>query len=141
MEKIRLLNLEDGWIDSKVHFITFQIFSMNQLSKSIFLSGYTILALLGAVIGVDQFIHGYTFAALGLFMTALPFVFFISALFLFDIARTSANLSIGSWVVTIGVFVLGYAFYIKSAESMAAVGFLLALCWFLYIKWWCLELQ
>ena len=41
-----------------------------------------------------------------------------------------------SGIVGLGVLILIYAFYINGAENMASIGFLLAIGWFLYVKWY-----
>ena len=104
--------------------------------KSIFISIFPLLCLIGVVISVDQYIHGYLFAALGLAMTSIPMLFLLGKLFLSDVPRTTPNLNIYSGFVGLGFLILIYAFYIKGAESMVAIGFLLAICWFLYLRWY-----
>ena len=94
------------------------------------------LCLLGIGISIDQYIHGYYFAALGLGMTSIPMLFFLGKLFLTDVPRTSPNLNIYSGIVGFGSLLLIYAFIIKDAEWMAAIGFDLTICWVLYLKWY-----
>ncbi len=107
-----------------------------QLLKSIFLSLYLTFAFVGIAIGVDQYIHGYPLAALALGLISLSFVLFLAWLFIFPVARTSPNLHLVSGIVVIGTVLLGIAFYKQQAEAMSALGFVLALCWWLYIKWY-----
>ena len=104
--------------------------------KSIFISVFPILCLIGIAISVDQYMHGYIFAATGLAMTSIPMLFFLGKLFLTDVPRTTPDLNIYSVFVGIGTLILIYAFYIDGAESMASIGFFLAICWVLYIKWY-----
>ena len=104
--------------------------------KSIFVSIFPILCLVGVVISIDQYIHGYLFASIGLAMTSIPLLFLFGKLFLTDVPRTSPNLNIYSGIVGLGLLFLIYAFYSNEAESMASIGFLLTICWFLYVKWY-----
>ena len=107
-----------------------------QLLKSIFLSLYLMMAFAGIAIGVDQYVHGYPLAALALGLISLSFVLFIAWLFIFPVARTSANPKLVSGIIFIGTVLLGIAFYKQQVEAMSALGFVLALCWWFYIKWY-----
>ena len=109
---------------------------MSQTLKSLFIVTYPLLALVGLALAVDQYVHGYLFAAIGLALITIPFLFFMGKLFFTDVARTEANLNAFTFFIVIGTVLLIYAFYISGAESMAAVGFLLAVCWFLYVHWY-----
>lgn len=104
--------------------------------KSIFIGLYPILCLLGLVIAVDQYIHNYLFAAIGLVLLSLPMLVFLGQLFLTNVARTSTNLLGYSISIVIGCIILAYAFFTGRAETMAVIGFILALGWLAYIKWY-----
>ncbi len=109
---------------------------MNQKLKSLFIIAYPVLSLFGVVIAVDQYVHHYKIAALGLLLVSLPILFFMAWLFMYRTARTSAKLTIYSLFVVAGTLVLAYALYAGTAEPMASIGFLIALCWFLYVEWY-----
>lgn len=104
--------------------------------KSFFVSICPLLCLLGIVISIDQYVHGYSIAALGLAMTSIPMLFFLVKLFVVNTPRTSANLNVYSGVVVIGSILIFYALYTGEAEAMSSIGFLPAICWFLYVRWY-----
>lgn len=109
---------------------------MNQRLKSLFIVTYPILALFGVVVSVDQYVHNNIIAAIGLAMVSFPILLFLGWLFMYKTARTSAKLIVYSIIVGVGTVVLVYGFYIGRAESMASIGFLSAISWFLYVEWY-----
>jgi len=104
--------------------------------KSLFISFYPILCLLGLYIAFDQYTHGYLFASLGLALMAFPMIAFLGQLFLTNVARTSANLKGYSSIVILGAFLLSYAFIVGRAESIATIGYILGLGWLAYLLWY-----
>ncbi len=109
---------------------------MNQILKSFFIGLYPLLALFGIVLAIDQYIHQFYSASIGLFLLSLPIIIFLGIVFLTDVARTKTHLTPYSVIVLIGTAILGYAFGSNDAEPMAALGFVLSLCWFLYVYWY-----
>jgi len=95
-----------------------------------------VLCLLGLAVAVDQYAHGYLYAALGLVLLSGPMLFFLGKLFLTNVARTSAGLEVYSFFIVLGTLVLGFAFYTNDAETMSGIGFLNGLLWFVYLKWY-----
>ncbi len=110
--------------------------NLNQMLKSIFISTFPLLCLIGLGIAFDQYLHAFHLAALGLVLCALPMLMFLAKLFLTDVARTSAHLNTYTIFIVLGVMILAYAFFTKEAEPMAGLGFILALFWLLYLKWY-----
>ena len=108
----------------------------NSMLKSLFISTFPILCLVGLGISVDQYLQGDLLAAVGLLLLSIPMLFFLGRLFLADVARTSSNLNIYSGFVVVGFFILIYSFYNNEAQTVSSIGFLIAVCWFLYIKWY-----
>ena len=104
--------------------------------KSIFIGLYPLLCLVGLAIAVDQYIHEFYYAAIGLALISIPMLFFLGTLFLTHVPRTTVNLISYSALVGVGTIVLIYAFYIGGAESMAGIGFILGLGWIAYLKWY-----
>lgn len=106
------------------------------MSKSIFISIFPFLCLLGIGISIDQNNHSYIWAAVGLGLTSIPMLFFLAKLFLTDMPRTSANLNLYTFFIALGSILLIYAFYKDRAEPIAAIGFILTLFWVLYLRWY-----
>jgi thiol-disulfide isomerase/thioredoxin len=90
----------------------------------------------GLGVSVDQYIQGDLLTAIGLLMLSIPMLFFLGRLFLADVARTSSNLNIYSVFVVLGLLILIFAFYNNESQKMSSIGFLIAICWFLYVKWY-----
>ncbi len=109
---------------------------MNQALKSIFVMVFPLIALVGLVLAIDQYIHQYMYAAVGLAMISIPVLFFFGRLFLVNVPRTTANLHLYSLIMAAGGLVLAIAFFLKDAESFAAIGFIILVCWVLYLKWY-----
>lgn len=85
---------------------------------------------------LNAYLQGHILTSLGLIMVSFPMVFFLARLFLRPIARTSANLNLGSVIVGVGTLMLIYDVLVVQAGVMAMLGLLLSIFWLLYIKWY-----
>jgi len=104
--------------------------------KSIFISVYPVLCLVGLYFAFDQYTHGYVFASIGMILVSSIMLVFLSKLFLTNVPRTSSSLKPYSFIVGVGTGILIYAFIIGRAESITAFGFILSLGWLAYVYWY-----
>jgi peroxiredoxin len=110
--------------------------TMIQKLKSLFIIIYPILGMIGVAISIDLYIHENQYAAIGLAMISLPILFFLGMLYLTNVARTDPHLTFYSIIVGLGLLILTVSFYTGRAEPMASLGFLLPICWLMYVRWY-----
>ena len=109
---------------------------MSQFLKSLFISTYPVLCLIGVAIALDQLLYGNYSSAVGLLLVSVPMLVFLATLFLTDIARTDADLLPYSVLVGFGTLLLSYTSFFGEAEQIVGFGFFLAIGWLLYLRWY-----
>ena len=109
---------------------------MSQFLKSLFISTYPVLCLIGVAIALDKLLYGNYSSAVGLLLVSVPMLVFLATLFLTDIARTDADLLPYSVLVGFGTLLLSYAIVFDEADQIVGFGFVLAIGWLLYLRWY-----
>ena len=111
---------------------------MKNLSKSIFIAVFPLIAIYGLVISTQELLQGFTTDNFGLLITSSTVVLFFVGLFTISQARTSASLSGFTIAIIIG-FLLGVippAFMPNFNLNGVALNVLLTVGWIIYIKWY-----
>ena len=109
---------------------------MTQTLKSLFITGYPILCILGLALAWDQFAHQYLWAGLGLLLISMTMPLFLTKLFLTFTPRTTKSLTRYTLQVVVGTLLLSFALITGRGEMIGAYGLLLTIGWFLYIHWY-----
>ena len=109
---------------------------MTQTLKSLFITGYPALCIVGLFLSWDQFMHQYIWAGLGLLLISMTMPLFLAKLFLTFTPRTTASLTRYTLQVVVGTLLLSYALLFGKGEMIGAFGLLLAIGWFFYIHWY-----
>ena len=109
---------------------------MNQSLKSLFITLYPVLCVLGLYLSWDQFVHQYIWAGLGLLLISMTMLGFLAKLFLTFTPRTTKDLTRYTIQVGVGILLLSYALLTGQGEKIGAFGFVLAIGWLLYIRWY-----
>ena len=104
---------------------------MNQFLKSLFISTYPVVCLVGTVKAVLLY-EAHTMAAIGLFMMSTQFLIFLGRLFLTKTPRTKAHLPSHSILIGIGTCIVLLSLH---TESILFALPLLA-GWLLYLFWY-----
>lgn len=109
---------------------------MQNLLKSIFISGYTLVAMISLFYGGYHFIMSSNFSYLGLAICGGVMTVFLSVLFLTTTARTKAYMTPYSIVMAVGL-ILSVYFYLQNNDfTLLLLTFLNVLGWILYLTWY-----
>ena len=112
---------------------------MKNLFKSIFIALFPMFALYLLIdSGLHLIQHDFSFRYSGRLLSALTIVILFAGLFIKPQARTSKNLNAYSFFILLGFLislVLG-GFMENSDVIGSSMGFMLVLCWIIYIKWY-----
>ena len=110
---------------------------MNQRPRALFIGIYSVVSLLGVVLGSLQLINGFSLSVMALLMSAAPMTIFLLKLFLTDVARTSRFLPMFSMVVMGALFILIYNLSIGgNFEWLEVLTIICLVGWGLYIFWY-----
>ncbi len=104
---------------------------MNQILKSLFISTYPVVCLLGTVKAVLLYEEN-TMAAIGLFTVSIQFLVFLGILFLTKTPRTKANLPSHSILIGLGTCIVLLSLHVESIlfTLLILAGWLLYLLWY-----------
>jgi peroxiredoxin len=111
---------------------------MKNLSKSIFIAVFPVIAIYGLIISIQHLLQGFSPDNFGLLITSSTVVIFFVGLFIISQARTSASLTGYTIAIIIG-FLLGVippAFMPRFNLNGVALNVVLTIGWIIYVKWY-----